>query len=232
MSQEKRTAKEPRTPREEVGAIAYLRSAGAIRDRALVLFELGCEDRLSHFGCDLSQLGRVADYVIKVMYENYPDLQIPFHSRWRHFEAGGVPRLAQLNDLLASPVEKAKAKFDLAVVSVLLDAGAGNSWEYYEPESNQVFRRSEGLAVASFRLFCQGVFSTNQEWLLQADAQGLQGITEALLAASFQVSESNPLVGLAGRLQLLQRLGKVLLSKPQMFGDNPRPGNLVDSTLR
>jgi hypothetical protein len=214
--------------------IAYLRSAGAIRDRCGVLFELGCEDKLSHFRCDLTQLERVADYVIEVMREEYPNLEIPFHSRWRHFEAGGVPRLAELDEMLAgvSAVEKTRVKFDLAIISVLLDAGAGNSWQYYEQESDRAFRRSEGLAVASFRLFCQGYLSTNEEWLLQADAQGLQGITEASLSSSFQVSPDNPLVGLAGRVELLQKLGKTLLSKPHIFGsDNPRPGNLVNYLL-
>ena len=215
--------------------IAYLRSAGAIRDRCQVLFELGCEDRLSHFRCDLTQLERVADYVIELMREEYPDLEIPFHSRWRHFEAGGVPRLAELDEMLAgvSAVEKTRVKFDLAIISVLLDAGAGNSWQYYEQESDRAFRRSEGLAVASFRLFCHGYLSTNEESLLQADTQGLQGITEALLSSSFQVSPNNPLIGLAGRVELLQKLGKTLLSKPHIFGsDNPRPGNFVNYLLK
>ncbi|HEY9782804.1 MAG TPA: URC4/urg3 family protein [Leptolyngbyaceae cyanobacterium] len=214
--------------------IAYLLSAGAIRDRCGVLFKLGCEDRLSHFRCDLTQLERVADYVIEVMREEYPNLEIPFHSRWRHFEAGGVPRLAELDEMLAgvSAVEKTRVKFDLAIISVLLDAGAGNSWQYYEQESDRAFGRSEGLAVASFRLFCHGYLSTNEEWLLQADAQGLQGITEASLSSSFQVSSDNPLIGLAGRVELLQKLGKTLLSKPHIFGNhNPRPGNLVNYLL-
>lgn len=214
--------------------IAYLRSAGAIRDRCGVLFELGCEGRLSHFGCDLTQLGRVADYVIEVMREEYPDLEVPFHSRWRHFETGGVPRLVELDEMLASltPIEKTRAKFDLVIISVLLDAGAGHSWRYYEQESAQVFGRSEGLAVASFRMFCQGIFSSNPQQPLQADAQGLQGLTEEVLASGFGVSSANPLVGLAGRVELLQRLGKVLLATPEMFGlENPRPGNLVNYLL-
>jgi hypothetical protein len=214
--------------------IAYLRSPAAIRDRCGLLFKLACEDKLSHFGCDLTQLGGVADYVIQVMREQYPDLQIPFHSRWRHFEAGGVLRLAQLNEMLVglTPIEKAQAKFDLVIISVLLDAGAGNSWQYYEPETDCVFQRSEGLAVASFRMFCQGIFSSNPQQPLQADAQGLQGLTEKVLAVGFQVSADNPLVGLAGRVELLQRLGKVLVCAPHMFGkDNPRPGNLVNYLL-
>lgn len=229
------TAKTPRTPREEGReAIAYLRSPAAIRERCGFLFALGCEDRLGHFRCDLTGLGRVADYVIGVMRDQYPDLEIPFHSRWRHFEAGGVPRLAHLDRMLSSltPIEKAQAQFDLVITSVLLDAGAGERWQYYEKETDRVFCRSEGLAVASFHMFCQGAFSSNPKQLCLADAQGLQGLTSQALAAGFQVGSENPLVGVAGRLELLQRLGRSLLSAPHMFGDeNPRPGRLVNYLL-
>ncbi|OWY66089.1 uracil phosphoribosyltransferase [cyanobacterium TDX16] len=216
-------------------AIAYLRSPRAIRDRCGQLFELARQDKLSHFRCDLTQLGRVAKYVIAVMQEQYPDGQIPFHSRWQHFEVGGVPRLAQLERLLAglSPVERAVTRFDLAIVSVLLDAGAGDRWLYCERETDSIFQRSEGLAVASFRMFCQGAFSSHPHQLLQVDAQGLQSLSEATLAQGFQVSEDNPLVGLAGRVELLQKLGRSLLAYPQMFGDdNPRPGHLVHYLLQ
>ena len=232
IREEIRTAEAQRAQRGEGEVIAYLRSAAAIRERCGELFGLACEDRLSHFYCDLSRLGRVADYVIEVIREQYPDLQIPFHSRWRHFEAGGVPRLTQLDGLSAglSPVERAAAKFDLVIVSVLLDAGAGERWQYYEQETGLVFRRSEGLAVASFRMFCQGAFSSSSDSL--ADAQGLLGLTEEVLLAGFQVNPENQLVGVAGRLELLQRLGRSLFLSPQMFGfENPRPGHLVNYLL-
>lgn len=216
-------------------AIAYLRSPRAIRDRCGQLFELARQDRLSHFCCDLTQLERVANYTIAVMQEQYPDGQIPFHSRWQHFEVGGVPRLAQLERMLEerSPVDRAVTQFDLAIVSVLLDAGAGNRWLYCERETDLVFQRSEGLAVASFRMFCQGAFSSHPHQFLQVDAQGLQSLSEATLAQGFQVSADNPLVGLAGRVELLQKLGQSLLAYPQMFGEeNPRPGNLVHYLLK
>lgn len=215
-------------------AIAYLRSTAAIRDRCGRLFALGCEDQLCHFVCDLTQLGRVTDYVIQLMRDQYPDLKIPFHSRWRHFEAGGVPRLAHLDRVLSglTAIERAAAKFDLVITSVLLDAGAGERWQYYEQETGQLFRRSEGLAVASFQMFCQGAFSSNPHSLLQADAQGLQGLSESMLAGGFQADSENPLVGVAGRLELLQRLGRSLLGAPDLFGhENPRPGHLVNYLL-
>ena len=222
----------PRTLRKEgKELIAYLRSPIAIRERCVQLFTLATEDKLPNFGCDLMQLEKVADYVLEVMRGEYPNLDIPFHSRWRHFEAGGVRRLTQLDEMLVgmTPQQKAAAKFDLAVISVLLDAGAGNSWHYYEHETGLGFRRSEGLAVASFQMFCQGAFSSEQKQSLKADAQKLQLLTEEELANGFQVNAENPLVGVSGRLKLLQKLGQAIVSSPDLFGsENPRPGNMVN----
>ena len=212
--------------------IAYLRSPAAIRERCGQLFALAIEGQSRYFTCDLTQLIKVADYVIEVMRGEYPDLEIPFHSRWRHFEIAGVPRLTQLDSQLAglTPVEKVAAKFDLAIVSVLLDAGAGNDWRYDEQETGLNLVRSEGLAVASFQMFCQGAFSSHN--LPQVDAQRLQAFTEAELTTGFQVNTNNPLVGIPGRLKLLQKLGQVLVDSPNLFGnENPRPGNLVNYLL-
>jgi hypothetical protein len=175
-------------------AIAYLRSPEAIRARCEFLFTLGCTDRLRYFRCDLSQLDRVADYVIQVTCRHYPDLKIPFHSRWRHFEVGDGKRLAALEHDLADlpPLQTAWAKFDLAIVSILLDAGAGAVWQYQEPETGQRFQRSEGLAVASLDQFRQGMFSSDPAAPLQADAIGLQNLTVAHFSQGFQVTPTNP----------------------------------------
>ncbi|NJO40897.1 MAG: URC4/urg3 family protein [Cyanobacteria bacterium CRU_2_1] len=221
--------------KDEGEIIAYLRSTQAIRDRCGRLFELACQGKLEHFSCDLGKLDRVAEYVIQVMQKAYPDLRIPFHSRWRHFEAGGIDRLAQLNQKLVhlEALEQARSKFDLAITSVLLDAGAGAAWRYIEPTTGKAFWRSEGLAVASFHLFLQGGFSSDPSYPLQANADGLQQITESVLSEGFQVSEENPLVGVEGRLQLMQRLGQVLHDSPVLFGDrSPRLGHLVDYLLQ
>ncbi len=217
------------TGKSALELVNYLRSPVAIRERCSQIFNKAVAGKLRHFDCDLTKLGRVADYVINVMRSDYPDLEIPFHSRWRHFEAGGIPRIEQLDGDLAKlkPEEKAKAKFDLAIISVLLDAGAGSNWYYYETGTNLGFKRSEGLAVASFQMFCQGAFSSDEK-LLRVDAQKLQNFTESELIQGFQVSADNPLIGIPGRLQLLQNLGKVLTASPHLFGDNPRPGNLVN----
>jgi hypothetical protein len=170
-----------------------------------------------------------------VTQEQYPNFNIPFHSRWRHFTVGHPARLEELDRYLQElpPRERAKTKYDLAIVSVLLDAGAGSKWQYWEQETGQVFCRSEGLAVASFRMFCQGLFSSDRDRPLRVDAQGLKALTLEQLAQGFQATPENPLVGLEGRLELLRRLGRSLYMAPQLFGDRsqPRPGNLVDYLL-
>lgn len=57
--------------------------------------------------------------------------------------------------------EEIRRTIDLFVVSVLLDAGAGNTWTYHEKSSGKRFTRSEGLGVASIHMFDQGFFSGN-----------------------------------------------------------------------
>ena len=222
-------------------AIAYLRTPQAIRDRCGQLFELAVQDKLDHFRCNLSRLAPTADYVLQVMRENYPDLNVPFHSRWRHFGAGGRDRTALFNQQLVGldPLEQTRAKFDLVILSVLLDAGAGAQWSYVEPDSGDRFQRSEGLAVASFDSFCQGIFADRSQQdgrpqqPLRADAIALKTLTETALADSFQVSPENPLVGMSGRLELLRQLGHTLERHPQFFGtEHPRPGGLVDYLMQ
>ena len=52
---------------------------------------------------------------------------------------------------------------DLIIVSVLLDAGAGDIWKFKCIETNKVFNRSEGLAIASLYMFKEGKFSSNKQ---------------------------------------------------------------------
>ena len=50
----------------------------------------------------------VVDFVVEITRKNYPDLKIPFHSRWGHFKVGGIDRLARIMervaDRLAAPL--------------------------------------------------------------------------------------------------------------------------------
>ncbi|XXF78279.1 URC4/urg3 family protein [Myxococcaceae bacterium GXIMD 01537] len=204
-------------------AVQYLRSPKAIRERCGRLLELGLAGQLKHFRVDLDRMPAVVDLVEKVTREAYPDGNVPVHSRWGHFDVGGVARNAELDARLEGmvPAERARVKLDLVITSVLLDAGSGPTWKYREEVTGAVYARSEGLAVASFRMFLAGAFSSDSKRPLQADAAGLQGLTREALARGFQVTEDNPLAGMDGRLHLLRELGRAL----------PRPGSLFDALV-
>ena len=113
-------------------------------------------------------------------------------------------------------------------MSVLLDAGAGTKWSYTSKENGKSYSRSEGLAVASLEMFKTGIFSSNTSNPHQVDAIALQKLTSDQLAKGMQVSATNPMSGLEGRASLLSRLGGALRSRPDMFGKDYRPGNMVD----
>ncbi|AEG93219.1 URC4/urg3 family protein [Ramlibacter tataouinensis] len=211
-------------------AAAELRTTLAVRERCGQLLARARSGGSAWFEVDDGVLDAAAREVVAVTRRRYPKLHIPLHSRWRHFEAGGVDRKGQLDKLLHGlpAASRAHALIDLTVVSVLLDAGAGPDWKYVEPATGQTFTRSEGLAVASFHAFTAGMFSSRQDRPLQADSQGLRGLVTQRLAEAFQVSESNPLVGLQGRAILLRRLGEILSEEPEVFGEEGRPGEIFD----
>jgi Protein of unknown function (DUF1688) len=209
---------------------AWLLTPEAVRDRCNAVLALAEQDRLPHFRFDPARLDVVADYVAAVIRENYPDLAIPYHARWRHFEAGGIDRWRSLAAELRGygPAEIARIRIELCTVSVLLDAGAGPAWRFREPKTGQVLRRSEGLAVASLYAFRAGLFSGNPRRPLRADAEGLSRLSDAALASAFQVSEDNPLAGFAGRVALLRSLGVALSDRPGLAGTEARVGGLLD----
>jgi Protein of unknown function (DUF1688) len=218
------------------GAAAILRTTAAIRARAEGLLARARRHESSWFSVDSGALQTTATLVSEVTHARYPDLDIPYHSRWRHFEAGQVARKTQLDHALGQAgihdvAEVARIRIELALVSVLLDAGAGPDWRYQEAASGQTLTRSEGLGVASFHAFMAGLFSGEPAQPFRADAQGLRAVTAQSLAAAFQVGPRNPLVGLEGRVQLLQRLGNALALHPAVFGPTARVGGLYDHLL-
>ncbi len=215
--------------RSEAEAARWLLSAKAVRSRAHQLLALADQDRLPHLKLDRARLPLAVDEVIAATRADYPTLDIPYHSRWRHFAAGGRDRWGDLSrNLDADARERARIGFDLAVTSVLLDAGAGPDWRYCEPSSGAFFSRSEGLAVASFDLFVAGTFSGDATRPLRADATGLARFDATKLAFGCQVGSSNPMVGLDGRASLLRSLGGAIAKAPDLFGRDARIGNLVD----
>lgn len=212
------------------GPVARLRDPATIRTRAHMLLELALDDRLDHFSVDMDKLDDIAGFVAGIIRENYPDLEIPYHSRWRHFAAGGYDRWADIrDDIDGDDREKSRAAIDLTLVSVLLDAGAGSAWRFFEDDTRGSFNRSEGLAIASFHMFTDGMFSSDKSHRLRVDADGLRNITSGRLAAGFQIAADNPMAGFDGRADLLQRLAFVLDRNERMFGEHPgRPGHLLD----
>jgi Protein of unknown function (DUF1688) len=209
-----------------------LLSAQAVRERAHRMLAIGLDDKLPHFRVDLARLPAVVDLVIEITRKNYPSLDVPFHSRWRHFVCNGEDRWASIDQKADWPDDAARgrAAFDLAIVSVLLDAGAGPQWQYRDRKTGQSIGRSEGLALASLAMFTDGAFSSDPAAPLRADATGLMNLSDQAIESGFQVGKSNPLVGAAGRADLLRRLGALVASKPEIFGrkDTPRPGGLFD----
>ena len=219
---------------DPAAAVTWLRSPAAVRERCHAVLALAEADAAPHFTLHTEHLGAAADYVVAVIRDAYPDLAIPYHARWRHFAAGGVDRwgglAAALRDQPAAEI--ARLRFDLAVVSVLLDAGAGAAWRFTEPETGRAFTRSEGLAVASWHAFRAGLFSGDPAHPLRADAAGLARIDAEALARAFQADADNPLTGLAGRAALLRALGEALRTRPDLFGAGPRIGHLFDHLRR
>jgi hypothetical protein len=216
----------------ETSAALTLLNARAVRERAHRMLALGLEDKLPHFRIDIDRIDDVVELVIETTREAYPSLQIPFHSRWRHFVVNDRDCWAAVADQVKwrDRAARARAEFDLAIVSVFLDAGAGPAWRFHDARSGLAIGRSEGLAVASLAMFESGIFSADPHDPLRVDADVLANFPLGDLKHGLQASETNPLVGLEGRLDLLRRLGTLIAAKPDSFGqhDRARPGGLFD----
>jgi hypothetical protein len=216
----------------DADAARSLLSAAAVRERAHEMLSAGLRGELEHFTVDLESLGVAAQVVSELIRVNYPDGVVPFHARWRHFVIGvrdlWAERAAQVR--WTSPAAKARAEFDLAITSVLLDAGAGPSWKYLDPATEQVISRSEGLGVASLRMFEAGAFSADPADPLRADAERLMHLNSDDIAHGMQSMVGNRLVGMEGRAALLAGLGAAAAANPKVFAreDRARPGGLYD----
>ncbi|KAL5386368.1 hypothetical protein DPSP01_004096 [Paraphaeosphaeria sporulosa] len=225
----------PRAPDPTLDPAAYLRSIYAVRERTRLVLEKARKNQLKHFTVDMGKFQDTATYVVAIIKRDYaPDYaSIPPHGRWQHFDVGGRPRVDQLMASWPSTVdnqERTRRLIDLFLVSVLLDAGAGTKWQYRSKESGKIYRRSEGLAVASLEMFKAGIFSSNPNEPCQVDSAGLKKLDINVLARGLQVTEANVIDGLEGRAGLLMRLGDALQNQ-EVFGLEARPGNMLDFLL-
>lgn len=204
-----------------------LRTLEMVRERCGDVFNMAKADKTNHFKLDLKKLPAVVKYVTDLTKKNYPDLKVPYHSRWRHFNQ------TDLDEVVASwkcdKTEKARRLLDLATVSVLMDAGAGADWKYIDSHGNQC-NRSEGLAIATMDMFRAGLFSSDVAFPCRVNAHGIKQLTFESFCRGFQIDDKkNPLLGAKGRWDLLQRLADAMIASPGYFGEElKRPGNLVD----
>ncbi|WVO13283.1 hypothetical protein L204_100896 [Cryptococcus depauperatus] len=217
--------------------VSYLRSLEAVRERSTKVYQLGVENKLDHWIFHQAKLGDVADYCINIIKRDFgADYQsIPPHCRRNHFVTSDNDRISTLlaNSAFpptSRPIDRAGTLIDLYLVSVLLDAGAGPTWAYIETNGKGEVTwkggRSEGLAVASYHMFIDGLFSSNSSNKFQVDAEGLKSLTPELLSKHLQVSDDNPMAGLEGRCNLLIKLGDALAARPDLVAGG-RPGDLL-----
>ncbi|KXS22502.1 DUF1688-domain-containing protein [Gonapodya prolifera JEL478] len=234
-------------------ALVHLRSLAAVRETTTRLLDAALKTPsgdgqgvLKHFRLDMSKVDSVADFVLDLMRRDYPAVgahpatngriidgiavgRIPPHSRWRHFDAGGIKRLGWLlqswksdSDAPMDLLEPARRALDLTFVSVLLDAGAGDTWKYEEKSAygdghhaGGIYTRSEGLAIASLDMFREGLFSSDPNVKCRVDSSALLNLPFPVFTTALQHHPANnPLAGVDSRHTLLTRLGAALSADP------------------
>ncbi|KAI2613375.1 DUF1688-domain-containing protein [Hypoxylon sp. NC1633] len=226
----------PKPPDPSLDAAGYLRSLGSVRERSKIVTDKALRNSLNHFDVDMSKFPDVVTFVCRIIKRDFdpPFSSIPPHGRYQHFCVGGRDRVANLLATFPDTVdstEKCRRLIDLFLVSVLLDAGAGTGWSFKSSENGRVYRRSEGLAIASLEMFKAGLFSGNPANKFQVDKEGLRKLEVEQLANGMQSKPGNELAGLEGRARLLIRLGDALAKKTDFFGADGRPGNMIDYLL-
>lgn len=142
-------------------------------------------------------------------------------------------------------IELTRSLIDLSFVSVLLDAGTGDHWCYIEPGTQRKYERSGGVAITSLHMFNALAFASDkcgntpvvdgehtghslQVCLFdRLIGKGLEQLATDTFANGFQVSYTNPMIGLDSRVDLLRNLGRSLLASPDILGHGGRPGALA-----
>ena len=122
----------------------YLRTLPSIRERCTKVYEKAKQGESTSFDINEAALSNIVNHVVSTTTRRFPELR----QRWTR---DNVDR-----------VEQARRLIDLVLVSVLVDAGAGQVWKYTTREGERV-GRSEGLALASFDMFLNGYFSSSAD---------------------------------------------------------------------
>ncbi len=216
--------------REHMSAsVRQILAAAAVRERCSAVYRYVAGGESSQLKLDLQPMPLVVDFVLDEIRQNYPEGNIPYHGRWRHFEAAGHDRVAMIRNQWQQVTneEQARRLIEVTILSVLLDAGAGMTWRFHEPTTGVTIGRSEGLALASWHMYLNDGFGAD------SSASGIFGkhlsqLSDAAVEKAFQVSTDNPLVGVHGRCELLRNLGVTMQAQPLIFGTEARLGRLFD----
>ena len=211
--------------------VRQLLTSAAVRQAAHRMLQEAREGKLQCWTIDMGKLPEVADLVATITRRNYPSLAIPFHSRWRHFDVGGVDRWAALQRQWGPlpPRELARRAFDLVIPSVLSDAGSGGRWSFADPDTGKTFTSSEGLALASLQLY-KSLIGASPSGALRGSASRIPHRGPFRAAVPGQRSE--PAGGCRGPRCPAARAGRNLPRTGQMpsRSEGPaRPGGLVDA---
>ncbi|CAM0135817.1 hypothetical protein VKS41_001747 [Umbelopsis sp. WA50703] len=216
----------------------YLLSLRAVREQNKRIYECVKTGQLQHFDIDLEKMEEVVRFVTLLVKRDFDDpSEMPTHSRWRHFDAGGKPRIKQLLASMpaSSQLDKAKRLIDLFVISIILDTCPLHQWGYQEKSTGRVHRRTEGVAIAVLEIFKSGLFSSDPGDPYRVDAAALADLTVEDLANGFQISAKNSLVGLEDRINLIQHVTETMKDYSSIFSSkdksSSRPGNMLDYLL-
>lgn len=216
--------------RDAQSPIAFLRSPLAVRQRSNTVLEAGIAGNLEHFAIELGALPRVIERVAASTRARYPDLRVPWPSRLARLRLGGHDRLARIREELAGdPDERARVLLEIAIVSILLGAGAGSRWRFHERETGIEIGRTEGLALASFHAYQSGIFSSDPARPLRVDADALDALDPFRVAKALGVRQDNPMEGLTGRTELVSQVGSAMRAADHVFERTPRLGHLYDA---
>ena len=84
----------------DIHDIEYIFSPLTIRKKATEIYNFALSGE-THFIVHPEKLDEVSKFVCTVTLENYPNLNIPFHSRWNHFNVGNFDRLSEIKAALS-----------------------------------------------------------------------------------------------------------------------------------
>ena len=209
----------------ERGQLNILLKPETIRNRCTSLLNAGRENSLLYFKVNDNNIATCTDVISEVTKNNYPNLKIPYHSRWRNLEQFSSECFEFGAKGKTSNSFNCRTSLDFVFVSVLIDSGAGQNWKYADSVSGQVYSRSEGLALSSLRMFESGMFSADPDNSWRVDSGALKEIDERAFLEGIQGTKENYLEGFESRLDILRNLGDVLHQISE--GQGMRPSDLV-----